>query len=151
MKKLFEKGHKTNVTHGESVGRTSPEYQCWLDIKGRCLNPKHASYKDYGGRGITICEKWRDNFPAFLADVGRRPTDKHTIDRHPDNNGNYEPNNVRWATRAQQVANRRNSRLVSINGEKITLRKACERNGKSFKLVTSRLSYHAYPVATLKR
>lgn len=96
--------------HGESLhnrsGRGStPEYSAWANMKSRCQNPNHRSYGDYGGRGITVCERWQ-SFESFIADMGRRPNDFHSLDRI-DNNGNYEPGNVRWATSQQQNANQR--------------------------------------------
>lgn len=71
---------------------------------------------NYGGRGITVCERWL-SYEAFLADVGERPTAKHTLDRYPNNDGHYEPGNVRWATRKEQARNRRSARMVTIDGE----------------------------------
>ena len=90
-------------THGEVKlvdGRrvASPEYRSWQMMKNRCLNPNAHDYAYYGGRGISIVKKWQDSFEAFLEDVGERPSPKHSIDRI-DNDGNYEPNNVRWATK----------------------------------------------------
>lgn len=90
------------------VGKSKlSEYGIWRGIKQRCLNPRSPSYMDYGGRGITICERWRDSFESFYTDMGARPSADHSIDRFPDNDGNYEPGNCRWATSGQQAHNKR--------------------------------------------
>lgn len=80
----------------------------------RYTNPKVKEYPDYGGRGIKVCERWH-SFENFLTDMGERPPGM-SIDRHPNNDGNYEPGNCRWATRTQQARNKRNSRLLTVNG-----------------------------------
>jgi hypothetical protein len=103
----------------------SPEYLCWRHMKTRCLNRNFKHFKHYGGRGITVCDRWRDSFEAFLIDVGPRPSPKHTIDRYPDNDGNYEPGNVRWATRKQQQENTRRTRPAIVNGKTVPLAEAC--------------------------
>lgn len=102
------------ATHGNStkiVARCTPSYKAWQSIKQRCLNPKTKGFESYGGRGIMICDRWLESFENFLADVGERPSLLHSIDRFPNNDGNYEPGNVRWATRAEQQRNRRNTVL----------------------------------------
>lgn len=91
----------------------SPEHEAWRSIKQRCLNSRNRSFHNYGGRGITVCERWRDSFEAFLADVGPRPSTVHSIDRI-NNNGNYEPGNCRWATKSQQAFNRRKRPLNEL-------------------------------------
>lgn len=97
---------KISKTHGDSHrGQLTKEYRAWMGMKTRCLNPKNSGYKYYGGRGITICERWLNNFENFLLDVGRAPSSKLSIDRI-DNNGNYEPGNCRWATLLQQNQNK---------------------------------------------
>jgi hypothetical protein len=101
---------RRNATHGESPYSrqgASPEYRSWVAMKTRCLNPKSDAFDHYGGRGIKICRQWIESFEIFLADMGRRPTLTHTLDRYPDNDGDYEPGNCRWATKSEQ---RRNSR-----------------------------------------
>lgn len=90
----------------EMKGQTkSPEYKCWENMIQRCTNPRAKGYENYGGRGISVNPLWR-SFHKFLADVGPRPSTKHSLDRI-DVNGNYEPGNVRWATPQQQAANTR--------------------------------------------
>lgn len=94
------------TTHGEA-GRT-PEHKAWLNLRNRCFSPRSPKYANYGGRGITVCERW-DTFEQFLADMGRRPGPGYSIDRI-DNDGNYEPGNCRWATYIEQNNNRRPAR-----------------------------------------
>jgi hypothetical protein len=90
-----------------------PEYGAWASMRRRCANPSDNAYRYYGGRGITVCERWQ-KFENFYADMGPRPSPMHSIDRI-DNDGNYEPGNCRWATRVQQIQNRRKSREAVAN------------------------------------
>jgi hypothetical protein len=95
----------------------SPEYQSWTGMKGRCHNDKNPGYHRYGGRGIKVCKRWRDSFENFLVDVGRRPTPHHTLDRFPDNDGDYKPGNVRWATKLEQSQNTRLNVNITFKGK----------------------------------
>jgi hypothetical protein len=97
-------------------GKQTPEYRTWCDMKSRCSNPKAQQYKWYGGRGITVCERWRKSFEAFYEDMGPRPSPKHTLDRR-DNEGPYSPENCKWSTWKEQGRNKRNTKYITINGE----------------------------------
>jgi hypothetical protein len=92
-----------------------PEYTVWKSMIGRCRYPSSTGWRNYGGRGIRVCDRWASSYQAFLEDMGRRPSPRHTIGRI-DSNGNYEPGNVRWETWAEQTRNRRNSRLITVDG-----------------------------------
>lgn len=96
-----------STIHGESAGgKPTPEFVAWCAAKDRCSNPNNAKFADYGGRGIAMCDEWRDDYPAFLAYVGRKPSPKHSLDRIDVGRG-YEPGNVRWATAREQRINQR--------------------------------------------
>ena len=97
------------------------EYNVWSHMINRCGNPKDAAYHNYGGRGITVCERWRNCFEAFLEDMGLKPSSSHSIDRI-NNDGDYEPSNCRWATRDEQQNNTRRNLRITFNGETHTLK-----------------------------
>jgi len=90
-------------THGQT---DTPEYRTWTGMKERCCNSRKRSFKDYGGRGIRVCDRWLNSFESFLTDMGPKPSSAHSIDRI-NNDGNYEPGNCRWATASQQARNKR--------------------------------------------
>lgn len=92
------------------------EYRVWRGMIKRCTFPLALRWDYYGGRGVKVCDRWLASFADFLADVGPRPSDKHSLDRFPNNVGNYEPGNVRWATQKQQMNNRRDNVLVTVDG-----------------------------------
>ena len=88
------------------------EYKAWQNMKARCLNPNDISFKNYGERGIKVCDRWKNSFSNFLSDMGRKTSDQHSLDRI-NVNGNYEPSNCRWATDIEQNNNtRRNKKLI---------------------------------------
>lgn len=100
-----------------SPASNTPEYKSWSNMLKRCYIPTDKSYPRYGGRGIIVCERWRKNYMAFWNDMGKRPSDLHSIDRK-DNNGNYEPDNCRWANQRTQMRNTSRSkkyRLIAAN------------------------------------
>ncbi len=115
-----------------------PEYQVWVAMKYRCLNENEPSYKDYGGRGITVCKRWLHSFENFISDMGFRPSPKHSLDRI-DNDGNYKPSNCRWATNAEQMSNRRNTKIITFNGETMGIDGWAERLGLSYNALHDRL------------
>lgn len=98
----------------------TPEYTAWIEISRRCYNENAPQYHDYGGRGIRMSEEWKNDFNAFLRDMGKKPTKHHTIDRI-DNNGNYEKGNCRWADRITQANNTRANVAYDYQGEKLTI------------------------------
>jgi hypothetical protein len=118
-------------THGK---RQTVEYTVWSNMRSRCNDPNLA---DYGGRGISVCERW-SNFNAFYEDMGPRPSPKHSIDRI-NNDGNYEPSNCRWATLTQQKRNMRRNVVATINGERLHLMDAASRLGLCHSTLTLRI------------
>lgn len=133
----------SRIKHGAYIsGKKSIEYQSWEAMRRRCQQPSHRSYHNYGGRGITVCDRWRD-FRLFLADMGPRPSKEHSIERR-DNNGNYEPDNCYWATRSQQRNNSRQNRFVEYKGERLTLAQWAQRKGVSYRWFCNKLRYRSF-------
>lgn len=127
-----------HTTHGFVRGGKIPsEYRIWQAIKNRCLNPNSNRYSDYGGRGITVFPSWIASFSDFLADVGPRPSAKHSWDRQ-DNNGDYSPGNVRWATPKEQARNQRKNVYLACDGEKALLLDWAKRLGVNADTLWSR-------------
>lgn len=107
------------------------EHQAWCNMKSRCTGKAGSQFDDWGGRGIRVCDEWMDDFDAFFAHIGLRPSPRHSIDRYPDNDGNYEPGNVRWATRDQQMGNKRDNIVVTAFSETKRLLQFIPWGGKS--------------------
>jgi hypothetical protein len=113
-------------THGHSTGyERSRELRCYHNMRQRCGNAKNIQYPHYGGRGIRVCDRWLASFENFLADMGRIPTRRHTIDRI-DNDRGYEPGNCRWATYREQNRNKRNTATLDVNGVRMCMQDAVE-------------------------
>lgn len=106
---------KRMTKHGQYL---TPEYRTWQDIIKRCHNPKTKCYPRYGGRGIKVCERWRNSFENFIEDMGKKPSPKHSIERR-ENNGDYEPSNCHWATNEEQVRNKRTNVFLEWNGKRM--------------------------------
>ncbi len=128
----------TRTTHG---GRHTVEYRIWSQMRNRCENPNAQAFSGYGGRGIKVCERWRE-FPNFLADMGPRPSPRHTIDRI-DNDQGYGPDNCRWATWKEQQRNRRSNVIYKVDGIAASLAEHCERLGLKYSTVHRRLTQGA--------
>ncbi len=131
----------------KDISRTK-EYRTWTGMLKRCYDVNYKGYYLYGGRGIKVCDRWRYSFYEFLEDVGHCPADKDSLDRFPNNNGNYEPGNVRWATDKEQSCNRRNTILFEIDGETKSLKDWAKLYNKSYGTVWQRVKKNNMPILT---
>ena len=119
----------------------SPEWRAWRNARARCHVPGHQAFKNYGGRGIFVCEEWRSlagGFDRFFAYLGARPSDAHTLERI-DNERGYEPGNVRWALWREQMNNKRSSRCLRVGDIVLTVSQWAERVGLSAALISYRI------------
>lgn len=147
--KILEKARASRKpTHGMSA---SPEYRSWDAMVQRCTNPKHKQFSDYGGRGILVHENWigRGGFEPFFECVGKKPSAEHTLGRI-NNDGNYDPDNVRWETRSRQMSNMRRNHLVTIDDVTLHLAEWARRIGVSAPTLKYRLD-HGWSGEDLKR
>lgn len=131
-----------NFKHGHTTkdgGRPSKAYRAYIHMLNRCLNPKSNRYSQYGGRGITVCDEWRESFTSFLRDMGEPPSDAHSLDRI-DVNSTYEPSNCRWATEKQQQHNRQNNHFLTAFGQTKTLTAWSQQHGVGYTTILHRLS-----------
>lgn len=124
--------------HGYAVGGRHPLYRVWANMWTRCSNPNAINYHLYGGRGICVCERWRD-FVLFFADVGERPSPQHSLDRI-NNDGNYEPGNVRWSLRTEQGRNRRTNHTLTFAGKTMCIKDWGAATGLTYQAIRWRLS-----------
>lgn len=135
-KEVSAKNGRETHTHQKSH---SPEYYSWQGMKRRCEDEGVRGYERYGGRGIKVCDRWRNSFEAFYEDMGPKPGKTHTIDRI-DNDGNYEPGNCQWATKKTQSRNTRTNVFVTYQGRVVSFVELCEISGKSRSTIKNRLN-----------
>jgi hypothetical protein len=135
---------KRNTTHGY---RNTPEYRCWGSMRNRCMNPNNDNFKDYGARGIAVDSRWNE-FPQFFADMGPRPSPRHTIERK-DNDGPYSSENCFWLVLEKQALNRRGNRYITAFGLTLCLAEWCRRSGVS-RAVALTLLKHKSPEIVFK-
>lgn len=122
---------RSRTTHGNARrGDATKEYRTWCHMIERCHNKNSVDFSEYGGRGITVCDRWRNSFSAFLEDMGKCPAAKTSIDRK-DNERGYEPGNCKWANLHEQANNKRNNRFVTINGVRKLAQQWCDEYGIS--------------------
>jgi hypothetical protein len=139
MARSYNKTIEHPAEHGESG---TPVYRIWGLMKQRCDNPSNPAYPRYGGRGIVMCERWRQSFVAFAADMGERPSAQHSVDRI-DNDGPYSPDNCRWATRTEQARNRKSTHRFDHDGKSLTLGEWAEQLGVNRSTLAARVyCYH---------
>lgn len=130
-----------NTTHGmasRDLTLRPPEYRVWKGIRSRILRPNDPLYVYYGGRGIALCDRWKESFINFLTDMGPRPSPQHSIERR-DNNGPYAPENCEWAIMLTQANNRRNNRILNFRGEALTMAQWGRRIGIPAATIRARL------------
>lgn len=135
-----------NWKHGEcSKGNKTKEWRSWSAMIRRCIYPSMDRYPRYGGRGIRVCDAWRHDYPQFLLDVGRAPTPDHQTDRI-DNDGNYEPSNVKWSTRSEQQKNSSRARYLEHDGRRMTIGDWAEHLGIDRRTLQARLDVYQWGV-----
>lgn len=135
---VIEAAHRPNPKNRKHGFAGTWVYRVWSKMIDRCYNPSAKHYKDYGGRGIRVCDRWKLSIAAFYEDMGDRPTPQHKLERVA-NNGDYCPDNCRWATPKEQANNRRSSRVIEYNGEKLTLTAWADRFGINAQTLSRRL------------
>lgn len=134
----YEALQRANIKHDHArVGLKNRTYESWIGMKKRCHSPNDQAYPDYGGRGIWVCERWRNSFENFLADMGERPLGM-SIERR-NNDAGYSPDNCYWATKKQQARNRRSSKMVTVHGVTGCLAFVCEHFGLNASTINARL------------
>jgi hypothetical protein len=140
-----------NTKHGEAKrGGKTAEWRAWTAMKNRCYTKSHIHYSYYGERGIRVCKKWLSSYSSFLADVGRKPSPKHTLDRI-NGNKNYTPSNCRWATRKEQGEKKSNSVMITLNNKTNNIAQWSRKLGLHRETIKSRLKKGWPPAMVLSK
>lgn len=129
--------NKNSAKHGKY---NSPEWRTWISMIDRCTRPKHIKYFLYGGRGIQVCDEWKNSFAEFYEHIGPRPSSGHSIDRIDPNRG-YEPGNVRWASIEEQNNNKRSNVTVSLEGVRMTAAQVARKFHISYRAAVYRIRH----------
>lgn len=147
-----ECARRQRIKHGHTRkgGLATPEYSAWKAMIARCTRPSLPSFKHYGARGISVCDRWLESFQNFIDDMGLRPSSRHSLDRI-NNNGNYEPNNCRWATPREQQGNTRNTHRIVLNGEPLYVTELARRSGIPVQTLQHRLSRGCTPEQAISK
>jgi len=134
------KSDRQSVRYHASLKRL-PGWINWKSMIDRCSTRSHASYRNYGGAGITVCDRWKKSYEAFIEDVGPPPAPgrQWTLDRFPNKSGNYEPGNVRWATQTEQQRNKRDNHIIASRGVALCISEWAERIGIPAHRISQRL------------
>jgi hypothetical protein len=137
---------ETITTHGHSIDSIrSPEYTAWTNMKDRCLNANRGDYHRYGGRGIKVCDRWLSSFESFYEDMGKRPTPKHSLERE-NNEKDYEPGNVKWATPKEQQNNRSSNAVITFMGQQKTIKQWAETMGINYHTLWHRIRIQGWSI-----
>ena len=145
----IENAKRTILINGDTSTHNmtgSTEYRSWQSMKKRCYDVKDRYFKNYGGRGIKVCDRWVNSFEKFISDMGKKPSPELTLDRYPNKNGNYEPTNCRWATQLQQQNNRTDNRIIEYNGLSLTLTEWSEKTGIKRNTIKERIRAYGWSV-----
>jgi hypothetical protein len=134
----YYKESRSVIQRQTKPGSKSPTYSSWANMRNRCYREDNVQYADYGGRGITVCERWKNSFPNFLEDMGEKPKKGMSIERK-NNNGHYEPGNCEWSTPKPQANNRRSNVFLTFNGKTKTLTQWSEETGIGMSTIRARV------------
>ncbi len=134
------------LTHGATAGgKPNPEYIAWQRMKQRCYYPQTLDFERWGGRGITVCDRWKNSFEAFLDDMGSKPAPRYSVERR-DNDGHYEPNNCYWASPKEQARNTRRNRHITFDNQTMNVAEWADTTGLPSQVIRDRLDKSGWSI-----